>query len=418
MHSLAPRAALSLCAALALLAPATAHVWIVSSAGGPGVDFTDIPPAIAAAQPGDVVRILGGNYSSFVLDKGLTLISNGVNVPPAVQIQGIQAPSTAAIVGVQCFQYYVSDCSGTIVLQEIATFSSAEVLFVANCADVRIARSVSSGYPYTTVPGLLVHASRVETVECSFYGSSSYLPKGPPWATPGAPGVLAEMASRVHLAASSSFGGFGGPGDVGLMAGPGGAGIQLDLGAELVLAGDGGDHVTGGGGGYCALCSDCASNGAPAPGIANSGATTWHSGALIAGANGFTGSACTPVAAPPIDGGTVFAQVPDEPLLSTVGVPTAGATIRFDLRAEPGSSASLRLGRRPTVIATPGVLIEQLTHPLRALPLGIVPPNGIASRTLHIPSGIPIGTWFIAQAEVISTSGNLQRTNSCPIIVR
>src|SRR5262245_39605371 len=63
---------------LAALAPAQ-RTWIVNKSGGAGVDFTDIPPAIAAAAPGDTVRALGTSsttYTPFTLTKALTVETN------------------------------------------------------------------------------------------------------------------------------------------------------------------------------------------------------------------------------------------------------------------------------------------------------------------------------------------------------
>ena len=55
----------SLGVALAALAWATVgqaqRTWVVDGAGGPGADFADVPPAIAAAAPGDTLRVLAWN---------------------------------------------------------------------------------------------------------------------------------------------------------------------------------------------------------------------------------------------------------------------------------------------------------------------------------------------------------------------
>src|SRR5688572_32926121 len=75
--------------AVAALAPAAlAHTWIVDQAGGPGSHFTDIPPAIAAASPGDVLIIRAGLYSSYTLDKGLTLLGESVATTKAKYTTG------------------------------------------------------------------------------------------------------------------------------------------------------------------------------------------------------------------------------------------------------------------------------------------------------------------------------------------
>ena len=50
-------AALSLCA--------RADVLVVDEAGGPGVDFTDLPPALQAAHQNDLILVRAGSYTAF-----------------------------------------------------------------------------------------------------------------------------------------------------------------------------------------------------------------------------------------------------------------------------------------------------------------------------------------------------------------
>ncbi|MEM7202663.1 MAG: hypothetical protein AAF628_20510 [Planctomycetota bacterium] len=48
--------------------------WIVDESGGPGAQFTELPPAVSAAAPGDVILIRSGTYDApSQLSKGLTL---------------------------------------------------------------------------------------------------------------------------------------------------------------------------------------------------------------------------------------------------------------------------------------------------------------------------------------------------------
>lgn len=62
-------------ALLVLLLPTT---WIVDSASGPGTNFTDLPPAIAAAQSGDTILVRAGSYSAFTVSgKALTIRGAG-----------------------------------------------------------------------------------------------------------------------------------------------------------------------------------------------------------------------------------------------------------------------------------------------------------------------------------------------------
>ena len=63
----------------ALIAAASAcaqQTWTVALQPGPGVDFTDIAAAVAAAAPGDRIQVYGTTsstptYAPFVVDKAL-----------------------------------------------------------------------------------------------------------------------------------------------------------------------------------------------------------------------------------------------------------------------------------------------------------------------------------------------------------
>ena len=53
-------------------------IWIVDAANGPGTNFVDLPPAIAAAASGDTIIVRAGNYSAFnVSGKALTIRGAG-----------------------------------------------------------------------------------------------------------------------------------------------------------------------------------------------------------------------------------------------------------------------------------------------------------------------------------------------------
>src|SRR5262245_40388752 len=53
-------------------------VWVVDQFAGPGFNFTDLPPAVAAAADGDVLLVRAGQYSPFTLiGKGLRILGAG-----------------------------------------------------------------------------------------------------------------------------------------------------------------------------------------------------------------------------------------------------------------------------------------------------------------------------------------------------
>lgn len=70
----------NLAASLCFLAPlattqgvAAQRTWIIDWNNGPGADFTDLPPAVAAAAPGDTIRARRGGYTGTVIDKPLRI---------------------------------------------------------------------------------------------------------------------------------------------------------------------------------------------------------------------------------------------------------------------------------------------------------------------------------------------------------
>src|SRR5262245_57101965 len=66
----------TICAVL-IASRALATTYVVDVHGGPGVDFTDLPAAVAAAQPGDVLRVMPGSYSPFTSAEGITILGYG-----------------------------------------------------------------------------------------------------------------------------------------------------------------------------------------------------------------------------------------------------------------------------------------------------------------------------------------------------
>jgi pectin methylesterase-like acyl-CoA thioesterase len=74
-----------------LVAAATAgslsaqQTFLVNAGGGPGVNFTSLPPAIAAAADGDTIVVQAGPFGEgavgFTTSKGITILGQGGAVP-------------------------------------------------------------------------------------------------------------------------------------------------------------------------------------------------------------------------------------------------------------------------------------------------------------------------------------------------
>ena len=62
--------------------PVLADVILVDQSGAPDADYTDLPPALAAAQHNDLILVRAGYYSGFSTGKGVRIlgIEDDVNV--------------------------------------------------------------------------------------------------------------------------------------------------------------------------------------------------------------------------------------------------------------------------------------------------------------------------------------------------
>ncbi len=149
------------------------QTWKVNCQGGPGIDFTDLPQAVAAAAPGDTIWVfhtpagcppLGGSgtYTAPTIDKPLSLLGFHIySTPPAPG----SLPTTAAlsgllsIVGIPAGQrvvisnigvsgnpplvtgVQVSNCAGEVILEEVGYGASGhanQVFEILNCANVTL----------------------------------------------------------------------------------------------------------------------------------------------------------------------------------------------------------------------------------------------------------------------------------------
>ena len=81
-------------AALLLLLP---QIWIVDAAGGPGVHFTDLPSAIAAAADGDTLLVRAGSYSSFEVPTTKALLIRGAGAASTQVLGSLARPSTRVL---------------------------------------------------------------------------------------------------------------------------------------------------------------------------------------------------------------------------------------------------------------------------------------------------------------------------------
>ncbi len=414
---------------LLLLSPlVAASTYVVDDDGGPGVDFTTIVDAVAAAGPGDVILVRHGIYAGFTLSYGASVLGDpGAVVTSAVRLGGLAPVPRASLAGFSLRTLLIEDCLASITIEDSLVEPSDPdlagtqgMIAIARSRDVRL-RGVTVRYLGSTFeaePAVYALESRVEIVDSMLEGSDgiscgySY----PGVAQPGADAVVGAGGANLHVARSSLFGGSGGDAQAvecqSDQAGDGKAGMRLDAGALALVSGLRGDDIAGGEGG---LGSGCDTDGLPGNGIVvDPGAALRISGVTVTGADYFAGC-----------GGSVddivgpFTQaVPADPTLSLVGTPHPGSVLNFTLQGDPYDHAWLVLGRQLTVVDLPEVFEDQLLVPLRLYNLGILPGDGRASFVFHVPASWQPGMFLAAQGRTLGALGVVSLTHSLPVAIR
>jgi hypothetical protein len=413
----------ALCISFSAGLPCSADVFVVDDSGGPGVDFTDIPPAVVVAVPGDIILVQPGSYSAFTLYEGLTIVGQGPGVRVAGQIKvlTVDTGQVAVLASMKLQQNHlalsIEHVHGTLVLDEleidtVSTYSLHGILLGIAAKDVRARKldisysteSTSWGNNAGAAITLNDFSYRLELVQSSLQGrigadTSSGEPAG--W---GGRGLVVAGTSFAHVVSCEIAGGHGGASTAPCAsagpAGDGGDAVAVFGNARVVAAGDGVTAFWRGGRGGESNCL---------PGLAGPalfvGPTAFarYSGTLLQGA--LEGS------------GTI--EVPDQPdpYLELADIPQPGGSIRFDVHSEPGDLVTLFLGRKPLLEAIPGVPIERLTNEERQIDLAAIPPGGVASLVVPLPLSLGPGFTFFAQARILR-GGQELRTNSVPVVVR
>lgn len=404
--------------AVLLAAKSLASTYVVDSHGGPGVDFTDLPPAVAAALPGDVLLVRSGAYSSFLCSQGITILGYGSPiVDGAAMVFWVPADQVAIVTGLAATNLVVSGCEGPVVLQQI---SPVQTVTIEDSLDVRLLE-VNPAYGPSGEAGVSVTSSRVEVVQSTIRGGEFFNT----CRDPGGEGVKVASASRVHIALSDLQGGFGPQYCFDLPhtdVADGAAGLAA-VDSEVFLAGGGQRTVIGGGGGFNLADTNCYFDGDGAPGITALNAAVFHSGTRVFGGWGCgSGSTSDPncycFQVPAFSGGTIAQEAPADSTLALSGTPIAGQAVTLTLRGAPGSDAVIWLGRHWILQAETGIDIELAVDRQRVVNLGVMPSGGSISAPLTIPSSYLPGTHYGVQGECRFASGTVRRSNSIPVVVR
>ena len=214
----------------ALIAAASAcaqQTWTVALQPGPGVDFTDIAAAVAAAAPGDRIQVYGTTsstptYAPFVVDKALDVEAIDAALVRWLRVENLPAGQTVRIAGFRCqptptYQtqdecLLIRDCHGTVLLTdlEVRNLTGDHMEgFVLRDADVVVLQDVT------------------------WIGRSGGLNSGGP--------ALVTLRSGCSMVRTTLTGGYGGSSASSAAGFDGGPGLTIDAGsvlaADCVIAG-------------------------------------------------------------------------------------------------------------------------------------------------------------------------------------
>ena len=353
-----------LAVSLVFMAAATAQrTWVVDRQNRPGADFTDLPPAIAAAGAGDALFVRGIGaatpYSASVIGRSLTVVGEDASVrvesalavrdlPPGQRVVIRRVASDGAIA--------VERCLGPVFLDGVQT-----------------TRPVGSSWRITDCALVSLHGCNVFAVELVIADSDVLLERCTLLAYYFEHGISLQRARLVFVESNCE----GGPGIPQGNCQPGGrAGNGLDgTNSRVVVAGDsllrGGSYVP---------CTQ------REWGLAmTGGAVLQDPRATIEG----------------IDPTRAFAHTIG-PVVTLEGQ-VANANLTTRLLAPVGSPSLTVLGQpaREPFDFPMGTLWLELGG-LIVLDAGSIPANGERLRSLALPPGLPTATLFGLQSVVFT----------------
>ncbi len=399
MDSLArPGAAPALCFLSAFLAaPALATDWVVDDDGGPGVDFTTLEDAVAAAGAGDVILLREGDYTPpgffLELSAGVTLRADppGADVDVDVQlvVRDLPPGAVARVRGFELSALSAQDCAGTVRVDDMRLgWLEARGSANVRVADTQVLGWLACPFSYPCVESAaVVRDSYVEFVRCRLEGDSDFEGNH---GYDGSHGLHVEPGGVARFADSVAIAGFGG--DSGCFfpqaAGDGGDGILVEAGGRALIEGSLG----------------------PVPALGN--IAGFGCSAMYDGQNGvdlrvhgfaqlfdvtLADFASVDVAA----GAVVEEEVAVARLTGVVGA----AALDLDVRGPAGAPVTLIYGRRHAFELLPAVDEPLLLDPVRLDAVGALDGAGTLHHVVPLPAGVAPGTRFVAQAMVVDAGG-------------
>jgi hypothetical protein len=328
-------------ALLMLAAPSAAagDVLVVDDDGGPGVDFTEIKWAVAAAGEGDTILVKDGDYDAFTIDgKSLVITAEVGAAVKAVDITGSHVKNLGAA-------QFVS-LAGMVIRGGLFIDEAAGPVWLDRC-------EISGGDNFGAVNA--TNSSNVTLIECDVQGLDGYDFSFKPWGGD----AIWSVNSVLHVFDSTLQGGRAicSPSDV-CSGTPGGTGLLLSGGRAFVegstLQGGGGDPGDMGPFGICTgnPSGDGAYLGGDSP-------TLFVFDSQLAG--GSSGSGCAGLKGQPFDvQAGALTMLPGTSRDFSITSPVREETFTtLQFGGQPGDTAWIFLGTTPT-----NAMIPNLSGPI------------------------------------------------------
>lgn len=397
---------------------ATGHTWVVDDDGGPGVDFTEIADAVAAAAPGDRILVRPGSYASFVVTTPVTILGEDPAsvVAGEVTVRDIAGPTPCVLSGLTFDGATVQYSSAAVFFIDVV---ATDEVFLHQCDDFRAAGSHFR--PLATAPAtpaVWIQFSTAEFSGCVIEGGGAQA--GVEYAK-GADGLhVVGNTARVHAAGGVARGGMGAfvLGYL-LQAGSGGNGVVSRLHSAVLLS----DFQACGGlpgwnewyhdGGPNSLCFLDGRSGIGAVGDLG-GSVHWTG--VPPTAPPYPGDSCEDIPGWPARG-DVVRDTPRRVVLARPRWMGSSGRLRVSVRGTPGDAVTLFMGRRAIRVGPFGPLGQRLTDRAVDLAQGMIPPGGVWEADVFVPGAPPTGTLLILQAEVLHRADGVTRlSNSFPLL--
>lgn len=131
LHKYLTEALIITCATSAFATPLlpAQRTWIVDRANGNGTDFSDLPPAVAAAASGDTIMVRPGLYNSFRTGKALRILAEPIaSILGHIEVTGLPTGSRFVISGLACLSgIKLRSNSGTVHVETMLELSSLTI---------------------------------------------------------------------------------------------------------------------------------------------------------------------------------------------------------------------------------------------------------------------------------------------------